>query len=75
VDSQQIENMEKSFDIYKKMMEESMKVQNQRIDALQKENDNLRKQVYDLQQQLITMAGRFISTSAPSIEPPFNPTV
>ena len=77
VDSQQIENMEKSFDIYKKMMEESMKVQNQRIDALQKENDNLRKQVYDLQQQLITMAGRFISTGtpSPSFEPPFKPTV
>ena len=76
VDSQQIENMEKSFDIYKKMMEESMKVQNQRIDALQKENDTLRKQVYDLQQQLITMAGRFISTgvSSPSFEPPFKTT-
>ena len=81
VDSQQIENMEKSFDAYKKMMEESMKVQNQRIDALQKENDNLRKQVYDLQQQLITMAGRFISTGVPSpsfgtpsLEPPFKPS-
>lgn len=75
VDSQQIENMEKSFDIYKKMMEESMKVQNQRIDALQRENDQLRKQVYDLQQQLIIMAGRFISNGTPSLEPPFKPTV
>ena len=76
VDSQQIENMEKSFDIYKKMMEESMAVQNKRIDQLQKENDNLRQQVYQLQQQLISLAGRYIAPStAPSLEPPFNPTV
>ena len=76
VDSQQIENMEKSFDIYKKMMEESMAVQNKRIDQLQKENDSLRLQVYQLQQQLINLAGRYISpNTSPSFEPPFKPTV
>ena len=68
VDSQQIENMEKSFDIYKKMMEESLAVQSRRIDALQKENDSLRKQVYQLQQQLISLAGRYISPMRPSVE-------
>ena len=76
VDSQQIENMEKSFDIYKKMMEESMAVQNKRIDQLQKENDNLRQQVYQLQQQLISHAGRYIAPStAQSIDPTYNTTV
>ena len=68
VDSQQIENMEKSFDIYKKMMEESLAVQSRRIDALQKENDSLRQQVYQLQQQLISLAGRYISPMRPSVE-------
>lgn len=74
VDSQQIENMEKSFDIYKKMMEESMAVQSKRIDALQKENDSLRQQVYQLQQQLITLSGRFIAPND-TLKPPFEPTV
>lgn len=80
VDSQQIENMEKSFDIYKKMMEESLKVQNERINALQKENESLRQQVYQLQQQLISLSGRFIAPNtpispAPNLEPPHNPIV
>ena len=75
VDSQQIENMNKSFDIYKKMMEESMSVQNKRIDALQRENESLRQQVYQLQQQLITLTGRFIAPTNPTSYNPLEPTV
>lgn len=75
VDSQQIENMEKSFNVYKTMMEESLAVQSKRIDALQRENDSLRQQVYQLQQQLINLSGRFITPSNTPLEPPFNPTV
>lgn len=75
VDSQQIENMSKSFDIYKKMMEETIdsqkklmeatisyqndiiSSQNKKIEDLQKENETLRKQVSELQLQLIRVFG------------------
>lgn len=61
VDSQQIENMEKSFDLYKKMMEETLdsqkKMMEARINDLQKENDFLRKQVDVLRNQMIDFLG------------------
>lgn len=59
VDAQQIENISKSFDIYKKMMDESMLVQDKKfvmqdtkIKQLQKENDDLRKEINNLQIQM-----------------------
>lgn len=66
VDSQQIENMNKSFDLYKKMMEESLESQrktmeatissqNDKIVALQKDYDILRNQYTMLQQQLLSL--------------------
>lgn len=68
VDSQQIQNMGSSFDIYKKMMEESLSSQkstleaviegqNQKIDSLQKENDSLKVQVSQLQMQMLNILG------------------
>ena len=56
VDSQQIENMSKSFDLYKrtmeetlssqkKMMEATINGQNEKIALLQKENESLRQQI------------------------------
>ncbi len=57
VDSQQIQNMSASFDIYKKMMEETFNSQNKKIEMLQKENDNLRQQVSQLQMQMINLMG------------------
>lgn len=57
VDSQQIQNMSDSFDIYKKMMEETFNSQNKKIEMLQKENDNLRQQVSQLQMQMINLMG------------------
>lgn len=75
VDSQQIKNMDDSFNVYKKMMEETLlsqkklmeatiehqnnviDAQNKKIDGLQKENEALRKQVADLQIQLIQFFG------------------
>lgn len=62
VDSQQIENMSKSFDIYKRTMDETLAMQNNRIamqeetiKQLQAENSDLRKQVHNLQMQIAQM--------------------
>lgn len=62
VDSQQIENMNKSFDIYKKTMNETFAMQNSRIamqeetiKQLQMDNNELRKQVHNLQMQMAQM--------------------
>ena len=68
VDSQQIENMEKSFDLYKKMMEETLdsqkKMMEARINDLQKENDFLRKQVDTLRNQMIDFLGVKLTKTA-----------
>lgn len=55
VDSQQIKNMDESFEIYKKVMNESLNTQNEKIALLQRENDSLRKQVNNLQEQVISL--------------------
>ena len=61
VDSQQIENMEKSFDLYKRMMEETLDSQKRMMEAkmndLLKVNDFLRKQVDTLRNQMIDFLG------------------
>lgn len=68
VDAQQIQNMKDSFEVYKNAMEEALAAQKQRledtissqndkIEYLQKENDNLRTQVGELQMQLIKFLG------------------
>ena len=68
VESQQIRNLNDAFDAYKRMAEESLEsqkkimdntisVQNKKIDDLQKENENLRQQVSELQIQLIKFLG------------------
>lgn len=55
VNSQQIENMSKSFDIYKKTMNDTLAMQNDRIKQLQEENNDLRQQVHNLQMQMAQM--------------------
>ncbi len=57
IDSQQIKNMSASFDVYKKMMDETFGAQDKKIDMLQKENGELRQQVSQLQQQMINILG------------------
>lgn len=68
VDSQQIENMSKSFDLYKRTMEETLESQKKMMEAtingqndkillLQKENDSLRQQVNQLQTQVLSLVG------------------
>lgn len=68
VDSQQIQNMDASFDTYRKIMEEALSSQKKRleviiegqdkkIDMLQKENDSLRAQVSNLQMQMLNILG------------------
>lgn len=73
VESQQIENQNASFELYKKTMEESMAAQKQRfedtivslnekIDYLQKENDSLKSQLSTLQMQMIKYLGTMDTT-------------
>lgn len=57
VDSQQIKNVEDSFELYKKIMTDAVKTQDNKIALLQKENESLRAQVNQLQMQMITLVG------------------
>ena len=68
VDSQQIDNMGKSFDIYKKMMEESLEAQKNSMQSeinslktgyelVKGENDSLKAQVAQLQMQMLNILG------------------
>lgn len=53
VEAQQIENMEKSFNVYKSMMEETVEGLKQRVEMLQRENETLRNQISQLQSQML----------------------
>lgn len=55
VESQQIENMKQSFDVYKTMTEETINVLNKRVEALQRENESLRSQFSQLQNQMVSL--------------------
>ena len=79
VDSQQIQNMGSAFEMYKKMMEENLASQrklleatidsqNVKIEELQKENHALKKQVSDLQMQLIKFFGNKFRESGIELE-------
>lgn len=68
VESQQIQNLNDAFNLYKKTMEDSMASQNQgyeatikalnaKVDILQEENSDLRKQVSQLQMEMINILG------------------
>lgn len=71
VDSQQIENMSKSFDTYKKMMEETLdsqkkmmeakiNTQNNTIDSQNKKIDELQKENENLRRQVSELQLQFI---------------
>lgn len=79
VDSQQIQNMKESFEVYKRMMEEALEAQkkrlediiasqNKRIEELQEENSDLRKSVSALQNQLINFFGARFKESSTEIQ-------
>ena len=55
VGSQEIKNIDSSFEVYKKVMNESLKAQDMKIAVLEKENDSLRQQVNELQTQVISL--------------------
>lgn len=50
--SQRIDNISKSFDLSQRIYNETNKVQNEKIDKLQAENDRLKHEVWQLQQQV-----------------------
>ena len=45
--------MEKSFNVYKSMMEETVEGLKQRVEMLQRENETLRNQISQLQSQML----------------------
>lgn len=68
VESQQIQNLNDAFTLYKKTMEDSMASQNKayeatinslnaKVDTLSEENSDLRKQVSQLQMEMINILG------------------
>ena len=68
VDNQQLQNTREAFEMYKTTMEETVAAlrqrleetihsQSEKIDYLQKENDNLRNQLTQLQMQMIKYLG------------------
>lgn len=64
VDSQQIKNVEDSFELYKKIMTEAIKVQDDKIAILQRENERLMNQVNQLQMQMINLVGNIHANPA-----------
>ena len=55
VDSQQIQNTNDAFDLYKKAMTETLEVKDRKIEMLQREIDSLREQVEYLQKQVLAL--------------------
>lgn len=70
VDSQQIKNVEDSFELYKKIMTDALKAQDDKIATLQKENDSLRYQVNQVQDMMIKLvAGIHANPAIPTLTP------
>lgn len=64
VDSQQIRNVEDSFELYKKIMTDAIRAQDDKIAILQKENESLRNQVNQLQSMMIGLVGNIHANPA-----------
>ncbi len=55
VDSQVVKNVKDAFEAYKKVMEETLNSQNEKIQRLQSENTYLKKQFELMQSQLVSI--------------------
>lgn len=64
VDAQQLQNVGESFELYKKMMDQSIQAQDARIKTLEKENEDLRQQVKMLQEQVIDIIKLKVTNSS-----------
>lgn len=53
VESQQIQNLNEAFDAYKKTMKDTYEAQSRKIEMLEKENENLRQTVNQLQMKMV----------------------
>lgn len=53
VNNQEIDNVNDAFELFKKVTNETIKIQNDKINRLQKENDDLREQIRHLQKQML----------------------
>lgn len=57
LDSKKIQNMNDMFDYHVKVYNETVKVLNQRIDMLQKDNDSQRQQINSLNMRMSNLMG------------------
>jgi len=57
LDSRKIQNMDDSFDYYKKVNDETIQRLNIKIEELRKENDRQRQQINNLSAQMINLIG------------------
>ena len=55
VESQQIQNLNEAFDAYKKTMQDTHEAQNKKIEMLERENENLRQTVNQLQMKMVEL--------------------
>lgn len=55
VETVQMKNVHDSFELYKQMMNDTVTVQNEKISQLQRENEDLKNQIFQLQSQVAQM--------------------
>lgn len=68
VDAQKIQNISESFDTFKKVSDATISSLNERLAALQRENDALKKHVNQLQMQMVHLMGNIVSNKVVTTE-------
>lgn len=63
VTSQKLDNVTKSFDILQKMYRATTDTQNEKIEKLQEENEKLKKEVWNLRQEMAELLPYICNTS------------
>lgn len=66
VESQQIQNMNESFEVYKKNMRQTLEEQSKKIQELRQENEELKQQVNQLQSQVVNLVGSLLKDAVKS---------
>lgn len=73
VEAQQIQNIKEAFDTYKMTVKDTIDTQNEKINALQLENNNLKQQISLLQTQIVNLVMTKSMGSISSVVQAMNP--